>query len=482
MSSPWSSTFPSTLAFGIVSCIRLRHRIRVDFPQPEGPMTAVTMRSSMSIVISWIASFSPYQAETDSTLSLIAIALSSRNGSEPDDDARYDAEPEHHDDEDQGNAPSGLVLRHVRSGGPDVNGVRQRLDRLVESPEPVVASKRGDEEGGGFSRDPGNPEEPARDQCAARGRNDDPKDGPVPRDAQGEGRFPHGDGHEAQGLLRGARHERHHDGRQREDSRNRAEHEARATEPDESQLEDEGIDENPNDHGGDLGHDLDEKPDSRTEAILPEFGQIDSRQDAHRQRDERREEDQDQRPLDRVADAPSADRRSEEGGREGSKSSNGGLEEDAPQRNDRDDHTDERGDAHGHIDPVPPRVPIDGQLHAAPSPRRSTRATMSLAKMLMINDMSMRTRPSSMNALNSSGVSASVKLLAIQLAIVCPWSNRDTEITFLLPIVMVTAIVSPTARPRPRMTAPKMPARAYRRTANRVVSQRVAPRLSAASR
>src|SRR5438034_10983361 len=105
MSSPWSSTFPSTLAFGIVSCIRLRHRIRVDFPQPEGPMTALTMRSSMSIVISWIASFSPYQAETDSTLSLIAIAPSSRHASEHDDDARSDADPEHHDDEDQGRAP-----------------------------------------------------------------------------------------------------------------------------------------------------------------------------------------------------------------------------------------------------------------------------------------------------------------------------------------------------------------------------------------
>src|SRR5207244_1843101 len=162
--------------------------------------------------------------------------------------------------------------------------------------------------------------------------------------------------------------------------------------------------------------------------------------------------------------------------------SDGGFEEDAPQRNDRDDHTDERGDAHGDIDPVPPRVPIEGQLHAAPAPRRSTGATMSLAKMLMINDMSMRTRPSSMNALNSSGVSASVKLLAIQLAIVCPWSNRETEITFLLPIVMVTAIVSPTARPKPRMMAPKSPARAYRSTASRVVSHRVAPRLSAASR
>src|SRR5947199_8452526 len=105
MSSPWSSTFPSTLAFGIVSCIRLRHRIRVDFPQPEGRMTAVTMRPSMSIVISWIASFSPYQAETDSTLSMIAIALSSRNRSAPTDDPRQDAEAEHHDAEALANAP-----------------------------------------------------------------------------------------------------------------------------------------------------------------------------------------------------------------------------------------------------------------------------------------------------------------------------------------------------------------------------------------
>src|SRR5438309_9457432 len=131
--------------------------------------------------------------------------------------------------------------------------------------------------------------------------------------------------------------------------------------------------------------------------MLPEFGQIESRQDGHRQRDERREEDQDQRPLDRVADAPSAGRRSEEGGREGSKSSDGGFEEDAPQRNDRDDHTDERGDAHGDIDPAPPRVPLEGQLHAAPSPRRRTRATMSLAQMSMINDMSRRPRPSATN-------------------------------------------------------------------------------------
>ena len=47
---------------------------------------------------------------------------------------------------------------------------------------------------------------------------------------------------------------------------------------------------------------------------------------------------------------------------------------------------------------------------------------------------------------------------------------------------MVTAIVSPTALPRPRISAPKMPERAYGRTARHIVSQRVAPRPSIASR
>ena len=52
----------------------------------------------------------------------------------------------------------------------------------------------------------------------------------------------------------------------------------------------------------------------------------------------------------------------------------------------------------------------------------------------------------------------------------------------LLPMTIVTAIVSPSARPRPRMTAPTIPERAYGRTAFVTVSQRVAPRASIASR
>src|SRR5437773_12254370 len=64
MSSPSSRTLPSARAFGIVSCIRFRHRIRVDFPQPDGPMIAVTSCSAKSIVMSRIAFFEPYHADS----------------------------------------------------------------------------------------------------------------------------------------------------------------------------------------------------------------------------------------------------------------------------------------------------------------------------------------------------------------------------------------------------------------------------------
>ena len=48
-------------------------------------------------------------------------------------------------------------------------------------------------------------------------------------------------------------------------------------------------------------------------------------------------------------------------------------------------------------------------------------------------------------------------------------------------MTIVTAIVSPIARPRPSIAAPEMPAREYGRTARRIISQRVAPSASAAS-
>src|SRR5271165_6481183 len=47
MSTPSSTTEPESAAIGISSCIRLRMRRKVDFPQPDGPIRAVTMPGSI---------------------------------------------------------------------------------------------------------------------------------------------------------------------------------------------------------------------------------------------------------------------------------------------------------------------------------------------------------------------------------------------------------------------------------------------------
>jgi len=49
-STPSISTVPSTRAPGITSCIRFRVRRNVDLPQPDGPISAVTLRGSIDMV------------------------------------------------------------------------------------------------------------------------------------------------------------------------------------------------------------------------------------------------------------------------------------------------------------------------------------------------------------------------------------------------------------------------------------------------
>ena len=75
-----------------------------------------------------------------------------------------------------------------------------------------------------------------------------------------------------------------------------------------------------------------------------------------------------------------------------------------------------------------------------------------------------------------------MKVVAICEAIVCAESKMLLGTSGRFPITIVTAIVSPSARPSPRITAPKMPDRAYGSTALVIISQRVAPSASIASR
>src|SRR5688572_473312 len=77
MSIPSNTTRPSACAPGVISCIRFKHLKSVVFPQPDGPIKAVTDFSLTSRLTSFIARLFPYQPLTFSILTLNFSALSS---------------------------------------------------------------------------------------------------------------------------------------------------------------------------------------------------------------------------------------------------------------------------------------------------------------------------------------------------------------------------------------------------------------------
>ena len=63
--------------FGVSSCMRFRARRNVDFPQPLGPMMAVTAFEATSRLTLSIARFSPYQIDMFFTSNVRAGTASS---------------------------------------------------------------------------------------------------------------------------------------------------------------------------------------------------------------------------------------------------------------------------------------------------------------------------------------------------------------------------------------------------------------------
>ena len=57
-----SDTLPVARAIGLVSCIRLRQRTKVDLPQPEGPISAVAWFAGMCRSMSCSVCVVPYHA------------------------------------------------------------------------------------------------------------------------------------------------------------------------------------------------------------------------------------------------------------------------------------------------------------------------------------------------------------------------------------------------------------------------------------
>src|SRR5688500_18656709 len=112
MSRSSNNTFPSARANGMVSCRRLRQRRNVDFPQPDGPMTAVTSRSRKGRETLRMAADVPKYAVRPSASrrarprsgerrSVAGAGADCRSG----DKAGSDTDDEYHTDEDESAGP-----------------------------------------------------------------------------------------------------------------------------------------------------------------------------------------------------------------------------------------------------------------------------------------------------------------------------------------------------------------------------------------
>src|SRR5918992_1603066 len=140
MSAPSSSTRPLIQPCSDSSCIRLRVRRKVDFPQPDGPMRACTRLPGKLSETSRTATNLPYMAESRSVTMRAAAGASgaaSRSGgaarlssgiqavTAPDGEPGAEAQEEHDDDEHQCRGPGVPVPFLVGPGGVGEDGQRQ---------------------------------------------------------------------------------------------------------------------------------------------------------------------------------------------------------------------------------------------------------------------------------------------------------------------------------------------------------------------
>jgi len=109
--------------------------------------------------------------------------------------------------------------------------------------------------------------------------------------------------------------------------------------------------------------------------------------------------------------------------------------------------------ATGYVDAPDREFP--GGLHA----RRACQPTSSLARARTAKVMTKRTRPSAIRAERCMSLVASVNSLAMVDAMVDPDANSELGRACELPMMKVTAMVSPSARPSPSIIAPIAPLR-----------------------
>src|SRR6185437_6077494 len=114
-------------------------------------------------------------------------------------------------------------------------------------------------------------------------------------------------------------------------------------------------------------------------------------------------------------------------------------------------------------------------VHAADPPRRSNRRSMACAAAITVKVIKNNSSPRAISEEVYRSPTASVNSLAMAEEIVVPGARMEALMRCALPITKVTAMVSPSALPKPSMTPPTMPTRERGTTTFHITSQVVAP-------
>src|SRR5687768_6478591 len=158
MLRPPRSTRPVARASGTVSCSRFRQRRKVDLPQPDGPMIAVTSRSSSVTDTSRIPADAPKNADRLSAsrrarprAGLRCSVARAGADSGPGCEAGCDTDDEDEGKEDEGARPREPAPVVVRADGIGKDLQGHRGDRLVETYRPERVAKGGENQRRGLA-------------------------------------------------------------------------------------------------------------------------------------------------------------------------------------------------------------------------------------------------------------------------------------------------------------------------------------------
>src|SRR6266403_927687 len=380
---------------------------------------------------------------------------------------------------------------------------RQGCRRLVRLPIPVLVSKCGEQQRRGFSGNAREGQHDAGDDSRGSRAQRNRERGAPAGDAQTVRGFADSLWDQEQHLLGGPRDGRNHHNGERNATGQRREMFLRE--------HDQPVGHNADHDGGHTVQDIGDKAHNIAIAVSPVLGKKNARADPERDAEQTGDRKNDHRADDGIRHAAAGlTHRLRSLGQERKIDRADALinqiGKDGEERHQHDDDG-ERGNAgHRAVDYTPPQADgrntdvrnqdrcrlgvhirhvMSGMLCQAmllAGCPRVTLHTMSRASALTTIVTKNSAKPISIKAERYRSPVASVNSLASTLAMVYPGANSDLAISGRLPITIVTAIVSPSARPKPKMIAPTMPARALRSTPMRIISQRVAPNASAASR